>query len=92
MHSLVFADLFSPGVIALMIPLVIFSIPIVALLAWHQQRMAVLLQHKGIDPLEFQQLQFRVEELSRQLAICQAALPAARPHSDKATELTGTPQ
>ncbi|HWD38892.1 MAG TPA: hypothetical protein VG944_08600 [Fimbriimonas sp.] len=63
----------NPGIIALFIPIIIFMIPIVAILAWHQQRMAVIVHGERGAAGELEALRKEVFEL-RQLINQQALM------------------
>lgn len=63
--------------LGIMIPIIALIIPIVAILTKHQQQMAALM-HQGqpMDERRLQELQYQIDDLRRQLAVCQAALPS----------------
>ncbi len=63
MGTIYFAD-FGAGELALMIPFLIFMIPIIAILTKHQQKMAEIMRHNSIAPqLDVQSLRKEIEEL-----------------------------
>lgn len=71
------------------IPIIIFSIPIIAILTSHQRKMAELLNRGPSDPMlgeTVRQLQMQVEELKRQIYVQQgqiAQMSAVKPIESK---------
>jgi hypothetical protein len=60
------ADLFSPASLGVMIPIMIFMIPIIAILTGHQRKMAEIMHgnNASVDP----RIGYEIEALRRELA------------------------